>query len=61
MDKFGVPCPHCGSVRVVVGSKAESPPISRSGGDGKADVPQLHQCACEDCRHAFHHDFAFGG
>jgi hypothetical protein len=61
MDKFDVPCPQCGSVRVVVGSKAESPSISRPEGDDKAHVPQLYRCACEDCRHTFHHDFAFGG
>jgi len=61
MESFGVPCPHCGSVRVVVGGQAGLPigpgPV---GDDGKAHVPKLHRCDCQDCRHAFHHDFAFG-
>jgi hypothetical protein len=61
MDKFGVPCSRCGSVRVIVGGRADSPIIAGSVvGDGKAHVPQLHRCACEDCRYTFHHDFAFG-
>jgi hypothetical protein len=60
MDKFGVPCPRCGSVRVIVGGRAEGPMVAGSVvGDGKAHVPQLHRCACEDCRHTFHHDLAF--
>lgn len=62
MDKFGVPCPHCGSVRVVVGGRAEIPSTSRPEGEGgaQAHVPRLHRCACEECRHTFDHDFAFG-
>jgi hypothetical protein len=62
MDKFGVPCPRCGSVRVIVDGRAEGPMIAGPvGGYNKAHVPQLHRCACEDCRHTFHHDFAYGG
>jgi ribosomal protein S27E len=61
MDKFGVPCPQCGSVRVVVGSKEELPSTSRPEGDDTAHVPLIYRCSCEDCRHRFHHDFAFGG
>jgi hypothetical protein len=61
MDKFGVPCPQCGSVRVIVGTRAERPaPAGSVGDDGKSLVPQLHRCFCEDCRYTFHHDFAFG-
>jgi hypothetical protein len=62
MDKFGVPCPQCGSVRVIVGVPAEGPMVAgRVGGEDKPHVPQLHRCSCQDCRHSFHHDFAFGG
>lgn len=62
MDKFGVPCPQCGSVRVVVGSRT-GPPVDPSTvtEHGNRHIPQLHRCACEDCRHTFDHDFAFGG
>ncbi len=60
MEKFGVPCPRCGSVRVVVGGRAERPMADVPAGiDGKAHVPKLHRCSCEECRHAFHHDFSF--
>jgi len=59
MDSFGVPCPQCGSVKVVVGGQADRP-TGPAGNDGKAHVPRLHRCDCQDCRHAFHHDFAFG-
>jgi hypothetical protein len=61
MDKFGVPCPRFDSVRVIVGGRTEGPMVAGSAvRDGKAHAPQLHRCACQDCRHTFHHDFSFG-
>jgi hypothetical protein len=60
MDKFGVPCPRCGSVRVIVGVRADRPTATGPVGvDGKAHVPRWHRGSCEDCRHAFQHDFSF--
>ncbi len=60
MEKFGVPCPQCGSVRVVVRDRVEPP---RDHGTERSDVPsrapQVHRCSCENCRHTFRHDFAF--
>ena len=60
MESFGVPCPHCGSVRVVVGSPAQANAAGGQVGEGQGHVPKVHRCDCQDCRHAFHHDFAFG-
>ncbi len=61
MDKFGVPCPQCGSVQVTVGEKAERPPAAGSvGEDARMHVPRMRRCSCSNCRYTFHHDFAFG-
>ena len=61
MDKFGVPCPQCGSVKVIVDDRAERPGVSGAVGvNGKPHVPQVHRCACENCRYTFQHDFSFG-
>ena len=60
MGKLGVPCPQCGSIRVIVGIRPEDPTASESRGvGGKSHVARLHRCSCENCRHAFQHDFAF--
>lgn len=60
MNTLDVPCPRCGSVEVVVVGRAEAPAASDwAGEDAKAHVPRLHRCHCQNCRHAFHHDFAF--
>ena len=60
MDNLGVPCPACGSVEVLVSPRSEAPRRAEGAGDPfKGHVPQLHNCACNGCRHRFQHDFAF--
>jgi len=60
MDKLGVPCPQCGSIRVIVGDRAAGRAINRPiDGPEKPRLPLLHRCSCQDCRHTFEHDFSF--